>query len=398
MATFNTHDLVDQRTIDYIYENYSSDTFVNDSKNFCLLFHGKINFVGSRTWIESLQYYKDVVSSVPSHIKTTAIFVVYEKDYVVSGHQTNLLSGIGKEGYNKIFGDDVSSGLMFAKHFDGNESIDPEIREYYFKVRKKIDIVGEVKKNLLIETLKKHFDFVDQVIVRFFDNSVIPDGARNLANPSEVALNLFYQQNPDIFDFLGDSDIVLKTRYDAWFDNSIPAQHNYWLLEKLLFINRIVTTMPPDSHSDCYSFVASNYKIAGPYQNIDKILNRNMFNDLGIYFNGPGLRKFVNDYAPSYPDTEFRYYASLGNFISLNNFNVVQGSVMLEHNVEKMNECKNPHILFSPCALRQVYWQGVGWMCGEEYDADDDYKVRWYNWELEDGMDLLEYLISWREV
>ena len=115
-----------------------------------MLFHGKINFVGSRTWIESLQYYKDVVSSVPSHIKTTAIFVVYEKDYVISGHQTNLLSGIGKEGYNKIFGDDVSSGLMFAKHFDGNESIDPEIREYYFKVRKKIDIVGEVKKNLLI--------------------------------------------------------------------------------------------------------------------------------------------------------------------------------------------------------------------------------------------------------
>ena len=81
MPIYNTHDIINQQTIDHIYKNYSSDTFVNDSKNFCLLFHGKINFVGSKTWAENLQYYKDVVSSIPSHIKTTAICVVYEKDY-----------------------------------------------------------------------------------------------------------------------------------------------------------------------------------------------------------------------------------------------------------------------------------------------------------------------------
>lgn len=355
-----------------------------NQKHVCILFVGKLNWFGNKYWEQHcLPYYRNI----RKHFKGNIVikFLLYESDSFSSGGFSNWLSGHG-DVYKKLF-TNTESWMDFDNH-DANHHDALKSK----KIKKWLS-QQENNTQLKLDKFKKYtakvFDFADTLQYYTIDpNTIHQRIIKRLENiNSDIGYAWqhlqVYQALLDYPDMWKDTpDIVLRTRYDVkMHDHSWNTFENltklFWYLsEQKDYSSRIHLYDLYDKSTVMFTNIVKTPNFGGNNNN-DIIRRCFMPNDVVLYFNLPGIKRYafhIEDWIieqlynhhqidksnrNTMNITDLAIHSSLGQFFLDKKYNTIDVCPTTHH---------NPHDNIFGLPLRYTV-----------EDKFDDYKIRWYN-------------------
>lgn len=351
----------------------------------CILFVGKLNWFGNKYWEQQcLPYYRNI----RKHFKGNIVikFLLYESDSSSSGGFSNWLSGYG-DVYEKLFSN--SKSWMDLYNHDNNHC-DVEKSKIIKKWLSQQENNTQLRLDKFKEYTAKVFDFADTLQYYTINpNTIHQRIIKRLENiNSDIGYAWqhlqVYQALLDYPDMWEDTpDIVLRTRYDVKM-----YDHPWNTFEKLtnlfLYLNDINHQQDYSSRihkNNLYNkstvMFTNIVKTHHGGNNNDIIRRCFMPNDIVLYFNLPGIKRYafhIEDWIIEQLYSHHQNDKSHRN--SMNTFDLpIHGSLgqfFLDKKYNTIDICptthQDPHDNIFGLSLRYTV-----------EDKFDDYKIRWYN-------------------